>query len=55
MEESRLDIEPFLDRHRTHEQIQRGGAIANLNQGIEIPIHCIATRLLVWPGNGVQT
>lgn len=50
-----MDVEPFLERNRTREQIRRSGGIANLNHGIEIATHGISTRLIAWPGNGFQT
>lgn len=50
-----MDIAPFLERNRTREQIRTSGGIANLNEGIEIETHGIATRLIAWPGNGFQT
>lgn len=45
----------YLAKNRTHDQIRRGGAIGNLNEGIEIMLHGIPTRLIAWPGNGFQT
>jgi gentisate 1,2-dioxygenase len=50
-----LDIERYRERNRTREEIRRGGAIGNLNEGIEIETHGVATRLIAWPGNGFQT
>src|SRR5215204_2730558 len=50
-----LDIETYRERNRTREQICTGGAIAILNEGIEIETHGVATRLIAWPGNGFQT
>ena len=50
-----MDIEAYRERNRTREQIRSGGAIANLNEGIEIATHGVATRLIAWPGNGFQT
>ena len=47
--------ESYLERNRTHNEIRRGGAIGNLNDGIEITTHGISTRLIAWPGNGFQT
>ena len=47
--------ERYLERNRTHNEIRRGGAIGNLNDGIEITTHGISTRLIAWPGNGFQT
>lgn len=42
-------------RIRTHEEIRRQGGVGNLNEGIEIAVHGLATRLVAWPGNGFQT
>ncbi|ADB52343.1 cupin domain-containing protein [Conexibacter woesei] len=42
-------------RNRTHDEIRRRGGVGNLNEGIEIPLHGLATRLIAWPGNGFQT
>ncbi|MDO8213500.1 cupin domain-containing protein [Conexibacter sp. CPCC 206217] len=42
-------------RNRTHEEIRRSGGVGNLNEGIEISLHGLATRLIAWPGNGFQT
>jgi gentisate 1,2-dioxygenase len=51
-----MDIrEHYLAKNRTHDDIRRGGAIGNLNEGIEIILHNIPTRLIAWPGNGFQT
>lgn len=47
--------EDFLVNNLTHEDIRRGGAIGNINEGIEIKLHNIKTRLIAWPGNGFQT
>lgn len=47
--------ERYLERNRTHDEIRRGGAIANLKEGIEITTHGISTRIIAWPGNGFQT
>jgi len=48
-------IEDYLAKNRSHEEIRTGGAIGNLNEGIEIMLHDIPTRLIAWPGNGYQT
>ena len=40
--------------HRTAEQIRTEGAVGSLLQGIEVEIHGVATRIIVWPGNGFQ-
>lgn len=42
-------------RNRTHDEIRRHGGVGNLNEGIEIALHGLATRLIAWPGNGFQT
>jgi gentisate 1,2-dioxygenase len=47
--------DPYRARHRTAQQIRSGGAIGSLNDGIEIDLHGVRTRLIVWPGNGFQT
>jgi quercetin dioxygenase-like cupin family protein len=47
--------ERFQAKFRTAAEIRRGGAIGNLQDGIEIEAHGIATRLIAWPGNGYQT
>ena len=44
-----------LARNRTHRQIRQGGAIGDLNEGVEISTHGISTRLIGWLGNGFQT
>lgn len=50
-----MNIDAYRERNRTRQQIRQGGAIANLNDGIEIEIHGVLTRLIAWPGNGFQT
>ncbi len=45
----------YLVKNRSPHEIRTGGAIGNLNEGIEIEIHRIPTRLIAWPGNGYQT
>lgn len=47
--------EDYLEKNRSHADIRASGAIGNLNQGIEIILHDIPTRLIAWPGNGFQT
>ena len=47
--------EAYRARNRTHEEIRQRGAISSLNDGVEIEIHGIPTRLVAWPGNGFQT
>ncbi|CEG57668.1 cupin domain-containing protein [Legionella fallonii] len=47
--------EYYLARNRSHEQIRSSGAIGHLNEGIEIVLHNLPTRLIAWPGNGFQT
>lgn len=42
-------------RTRTHDEIRRHGGVGNLNEGVEIVVHGLATRLIAWPGNGFQT
>ena len=41
--------------HRTAGQIRTEGAVGSLLHGIEVEIHGVATRIIVWPGNGFQT
>ncbi len=51
-----MDIrDSFLVKNRKHHDIRRAGGIGNLNEGIEIILHHIPTRLIAWPGNGFQT
>lgn len=45
----------YLAKHRDHLKIRQQGAIGHLNEGIEILLHGIPTRLIAWPGNGYQT
>ncbi len=45
----------YLVKNRSYQEIRTGGAIGNLNEGIEIMLHGIPTRLIAWPGNGYQT
>ncbi len=45
----------YLAKNRSPQDIRTGGAIGNLNEGIEILLHGIPTRLIAWPGNGYQT
>lgn len=47
--------EDYLIKNRSHEQVRQSGAIGNLNEGIEIILHDLPTRLIAWPGNGFQT
>jgi len=47
--------ETYLEKNRTREAIRRKGAIANLNDGIEITTHGLSTRIVAWPGKGFQT
>src|SRR5258708_1121371 len=46
--------EKWSARFRTHDQIRSRGAIGNLNDGVEITTHGVRTRLIAWPGNGLQ-
>jgi gentisate 1,2-dioxygenase len=46
------DREEYLARNRTREQIREGGAVFNLAEGIEVEMHGIRTRLVIWPGVG---
>lgn len=45
----------FKAMNRTHEQIRLHGAIGSFDEGIEIAVHGLRTRLIAWPGNGFQT
>jgi quercetin dioxygenase-like cupin family protein len=45
---------PYRARNRTREQIKQTGAVGNVNDGIEIETHGLRTRLLAWPGNGLE-
>jgi gentisate 1,2-dioxygenase len=45
----------YLVKNLDPEQIRQHGGIGNLNEGIEILLHDIPTRLIAWPGNGYQT
>ena len=45
----------YLAKNRSYLDIRSGGAIGHLNEGIEIMLHGIPTRLIAWPGNGYQT
>jgi gentisate 1,2-dioxygenase len=47
--------DPFRARHRSGAQIRAEGAIGSLNDGVEIEIHGVRTRLIAWPGTGFQT
>jgi quercetin dioxygenase-like cupin family protein len=47
--------DPYRARHRTAAQIRATGAIGSLNDGVEIEIHGVSTRLIAWPGTGFQT
>ena len=47
--------EAYLAKNRSADEIRSTGAIGNLNEGIEIMLHNIPTRLIAWPGNGYQT
>jgi hypothetical protein len=47
--------DPYRARHRTAAQIRAGGAIGSLNDGVEVEIHGVSTRLIAWPGTGFQT
>ena len=45
-------LEDVRPSNLTIDQIRATGAIGNLNQGIEIDTHGLATRLVAWPGIG---
>ncbi|WP_115709259.1 cupin domain-containing protein [Legionella sainthelensi] len=47
--------EDYLAKNRSYGEIRHSGAIGDLNEGIEIILHHIPTRLIAWPGNGFQT
>lgn len=46
--------ESFFARNRSHDEINKRGAVANLNDGLEISTHGVNTRLLAWPGTGFK-
>jgi hypothetical protein len=48
-------VEALRARYRTAEEIRADGAMGNLGDGVEITTHGIATRLIAWPGTGLQT
>ena len=50
-----MATEAHQAKYRTAREIRGGGAIGNLQDGIELDIHGISTRLIAWPGNGFQT
>ena len=41
--------------YRDAAEIRSEGGIGSLNQGIEVEIHGVSTRIIAWPGNGYQT
>ncbi len=45
----------YLAKNLTAKQIRTHGGIGHLNEGIEIMMNGIPTRLIAWPGNGYQT
>jgi quercetin dioxygenase-like cupin family protein len=45
----------YRARHSTAAQIRSRGAIGSLNDGVEVQIHGVSTRLIAWPGTGFQT
>jgi quercetin dioxygenase-like cupin family protein len=47
--------DPYRARHRRAAEIRAGGAIGSLNDGIQVVMHGVRTRLVAWPGNGFQT
>lgn len=47
--------ENYLEKNRSHLDIRNHGAIGHLNEGIEIELNGLSTRLIAWPGNGYQT
>jgi mannose-6-phosphate isomerase-like protein (cupin superfamily) len=42
-------------KYKTLAEIRHGGAVGNLQDGIEIEIHGVSSRLIAWPGVGYQT
>jgi quercetin dioxygenase-like cupin family protein len=46
-------IETYRPGAMTIEQIRKIGTIPNLNQGIQIDINKVPTRLIAWPGQGM--
>src|SRR5262245_21443418 len=47
--------ESFREWTRKREQIRQEGAVGSLCRGIEIETHGMRTRIIAWPGNGLQT
>jgi gentisate 1,2-dioxygenase len=48
-------LDPYRARHRSAAEILPAGAIGSLNDGVEVEIHGVPTRLIAWPGTGFQT
>ena len=46
--------ESFFARNRSYDEISKSRAIANLNDGLEMSIHDVSTKLLAWPGTGFK-
>jgi mannose-6-phosphate isomerase-like protein (cupin superfamily) len=47
--------ETYQAKYKRASEIRLGGAIGNLQEGIELETHGVTTRLIAWPGNGFQT
>jgi quercetin dioxygenase-like cupin family protein len=47
------DVNTYRPGNMSIDQIRKIGTIPNLNQGIEIPINGLRTRLIAWPGQGM--
>lgn len=47
------NVNDYRPGNMTIDQIRRIGTIPNLNQGIQIPINGLRTRLIAWPGQGM--
>ena len=50
-----MDKDYYSEKNRNYEEIRSKGAIGNLNEGIEMILYGIPTRIIAWPGNGFQT
>ncbi|MGH9278183.1 MAG: cupin domain-containing protein, partial [Acidimicrobiales bacterium] len=46
--------ERYQAKYKSADEIRRGGAIGNLQEGPVIDTHGVPTRLIAWAGNGYQ-
>src|SRR5262249_40838210 len=44
--------EAFLARSRSYAEIRQKGCVGSFNDGVEIELQGVRTRLVAWPGNG---